>query len=128
LPQRTIVTVTDASGLSGRKRSWRETEYGIKATENWVMFHAVIEVDSFLVLSYVLTDSDVHESQTFGEAWNGLPSNFEVKRSLADSTYHGEACLATARQHGATPFHGIKKNARHFSKPETLYQKMVSFW
>ena len=51
-----------------------------------------------------------------------------MKRSLADSAYYGEACLLAARQHGATPLHAIKKNARHFSKPETLYQKMASFW
>ncbi|MCX6651734.1 MAG: hypothetical protein NT137_00035 [Methanomassiliicoccales archaeon] len=51
-----------------------------------------------------------------------------MKRSLANSAYHGEACLAAARQHGATPLHGIKKNARHFAKPETMYQKMASFW
>jgi hypothetical protein len=49
-------------------------------------------------------------------------------RDLADSAYFGNDCLVAARQHGATPLHGIKKNARHFSKPETLYQKMASFW
>jgi len=127
LPQRTIVAATDASGFSGRKRSLRETDYGIKATENWVKLHAVIEVDSFLVLSYVLTDSNVHESRMFGEAWNGLPSNIEVKRSLADSAYNGETCLAVARLHGATPIHAFKKNARFFSRPMTLYQKMANF-
>lgn len=127
LPRRTVVAATDASGFSGRKRSWRETDYGIKATENWVKLHAVIEVDSFLVLSYVLTDSNVHESRMFGEAWEGLPSNVEVRRSLADSAYNGEACLVAARQHEATPIHGLKKNARCFSRPETLYQKMSNF-
>jgi len=127
LPRRTIVAATDASGFSGRKRSWRETEYGIKATESWVKLHAVIEVDSFFVLSYVLTDSDVHESQMFKEAWNGLPSNVEVKRSLADSAYNGEPCLVVARLHGATPIHALKKNARFFSRPKTLYQKMANF-
>ena len=64
----------------------------------------------------------------FSEVWNGLPSNVQVRRSLADSAYQGEACLLAARQHGAASLHGIKKNARHFSKPETLYQKMASFW
>ncbi len=128
IPQRSVVAATDASGFSGRKRAWRETDHGIKATENWVKIHAVIEVDEFFVLSYELTESNVHDSQMFSEVWNGLPSNVRVVRSLADSAYHGEACLAAARQHGATPLHGIKKNARHFSRPETLYQKMVSFW
>ena len=127
LPRRTVVAATDASGFSGRKRSWRETDYGIKATENWVKMHAVIEVDQFFVLSYVLTDSNIHESRMFGEAWDGLPTNIEVKRSLADSAYNGEVCLAAARQRGATPIHGLKKNARCFARPMTLYQKMVSF-
>ena len=48
--------------------------------------------------------------------------------SLADSAYHGEACPTSAREHGAVPLHGIKKNARHFAKPLTNYQKMASFW
>ena len=64
----------------------------------------------------------------FSDVWSGLPSNIRVKRSLADSAYFGNDCLAVARQHGATPLHGIKQNARHFIKPKTLYQKMTSFW
>ncbi len=128
LPERSAVVATDATGYSGRKRGWRETKHGQREVEDWVKVHAAIEVDKFVVLSYELTPSNVHDSQMFSEVWNGLPSNINVERSLADSAYHGEACLAAARQHGATPLHGIKKNARHFARPETLYQKMVSFW
>ena len=57
-----------------------------------------------------------------------LPKNVSPKRSLADSAYFGNDCLAAARRHGAVPFHDIKKNARHFPRPETDYQKMASFW
>ncbi|MBE0518850.1 MAG: transposase [Thermoplasmata archaeon] len=128
LPKRSPVIATDASGFSGRKRSWRETDHGLKATQDWVKIHAAIEVDQFFVLSYCLTESKVHDSQMFPEVWDGLPQNVSPKRSLADSAYFGNDCLVAARQHGATPLHGIKKNARHFSKPETLYQKMASFW
>jgi transposase len=64
----------------------------------------------------------------FKSVWDRMPSNVTPKRSLADSAYHGEKCLAVAKQHGVTPFHVIKKNARHFKKPVTLYEKMVSFW
>ncbi len=128
LPKREVVIATDASGFSGRKRSWRETDHGLKASQDWVKIHAAIEVDQFFVLSYCLTDSNVHDSQMFPEVWERLPKNVSPRRSLADSAYHGEACLAAARQLGATPLHGIKKNARHFPRPETLYQKMVSFW
>jgi hypothetical protein len=50
-----------------------------------------------------------------------------VKRSIAESAYHGNACPATARQRGAAPVHCIEKIARDFSRPETLYQKMANF-
>ncbi len=120
LPSRSVVIATDATGFSGRKRPWREWEHSIKANQDWVKTHAAIEVDSFVVLSYELTPSNVHDSQMFSDVWNRLPGNVSPKRSLADSAYHGEVCLAAARQHGATPLHGIKKNARHFSKPETV--------
>jgi len=128
LPQRSVIVATDATGFSGRKRPWREVDHGLKATQDWVKTHAAIEVDSFMVLSYSLTSSNVHESQMFAEVWDHLPKNVSPKRSLADSAYHGEICLAAARQHGATPLHGIKRNARHFARPQTNYQKMVSFW
>jgi hypothetical protein len=93
-----------------------------------VKVHAAIEVDEFLMLSYALTSSNVHDSQMFAHMWDKLPSNVAPKRSQADSAYQGEICLAAARQHIATPLHGIKKNARHFTRPNTNYQKMTSFW
>jgi hypothetical protein len=75
-----------------------------------------------------LTDSNFHDSQMFPEFWDRQPKNVSPKRSLADSAYFGNACLAAASLHGAVPLHGIKKNARHFPRPETLYQKMASSW
>ncbi|MCX6653041.1 MAG: transposase [Methanomassiliicoccales archaeon] len=80
-----------------------------------------------MVLSFELTRSNVHDSQMFRQVWSGLPSNVQVKRSLADSAYHGEDCLLAARQHGATPLHGIRKNARDFERPKNFYQKLVNF-
>ena len=127
LPKRKAVVATDATGYSGRKRSWRETSYAMKAKENWVKVHAAVEVDEFLVLSYGLTKSNVHESQMFGEVWQELPDNVRPIRSLADSAYFGNDCLAAARRRGATPLHKIKSNARDFREPETLYQKLASF-
>ena len=127
LPRRKAVVATDATGYSGRKRSWRETSYAMKAKENWVKVHAAIEVDEFIVLSYRLTKSNVHESQMFKEVWQELPDNVQPIRSLADSAYFGNDCLAAARQRGATPLHAIKSNARDFREPETFYQKLASF-
>ena len=49
------------------------------------------------------------------------------RRSLADSAYVGNERLVVARQHGATPMHKIKKNARNFKKPETPYEKLCNF-
>ena len=64
----------------------------------------------------------------FEDVWDELASKVIPKRSLADSAYHGEKCLPAARRHGAVPLHGIKKNAKHFPKPENWYQKMANFW
>jgi hypothetical protein len=40
LPKREPFIATDASGLSDRKRSWCETDHGLKATQDRVMIHA----------------------------------------------------------------------------------------
>ena len=127
LPQRSAVVATDATGYSGRKRGWRETKHAQRALEDWVKVHATIEVDEFIVLSYKLTRSNVHDSQMFADVWDRLPPNVLPKRSLADSAYFGNDCLAAARQHGATPLHAIRKNARNFERPKNFYQKLVNF-
>ena len=127
LPRRQTVIATDATGYSGRKRGWRETKHAQRASEDWVKVHAAIEVDEFIVLSFELTSSNVHDSQMFASVWDRLPKNVSPKRSLADSAYHGEKCLAAARQHGATPLHAIKRNAREYERPRTFYQKLVNF-
>jgi len=120
LPRRQTVVATDATGYSGRKRGWRETKHAQRALEDWVKVHAVIEVDELIVLSYQLTKSNVHESQMFAEIWEKLPNNVSPKRSLADSAYFDNDCLAVARQNGAMPLHGIKKNARDFERPKNF--------
>jgi transposase len=127
LPRRQTVIATDATGYSGRKRGWRETKHAQRASEDWVKVHAAIEVDEFIVLSFELTSSNVHDSQMFASVWDRLPKNVSPKRSLADSAYHGEKCLAAAWQHGATPLHAIKRNAREYERPRTFYQKLVNF-
>jgi len=127
LPKRKAVVATDATGFSGRNDTWRGTDYGIRAIQDWVKTHAAIEVDSFFVLSYSLTRSNVHESQMFEAVWDGLPENIVPVRSLADSAYNGEKCLQVALRHGATPMHGIKKNARFFRHPKTAYESMTNF-
>ncbi len=128
LPRRLVVIATDATSFSGRKVGWREVDHAVKANQDWVKTHAAIDVDTFIVLSYELTPANVHDSQMFADVWMKLPLNVVPRRSLADSAYHGEKCLAAARQHGAVPLHGIKKNAKNFPRPMTLYQKMVNFW
>jgi len=127
LPKRKTVIATDATGFSGRNDTWRETDYGIRAIQDWVKVHAAIEVDGFFVLSYSLSRSKVHDSRRFGRVWDALPENILPVRSLADAAYTGEACLQAALRHGATPIHGIKKNARFFKHPETAYERMVNF-
>jgi transposase len=127
LPKRKVIVATDSTGYSGRNDSWRETDYGIRAIQDWVKVHAAIEVDSFIVLSYALSKSKVHESRRFGRVWKSLPENVKPIRSLADTAYSGEACLQVALSHGATPIHGIRKNARFTAHPETAYESMTNF-
>jgi len=127
LPKRKAIIATDATGYSGRKRGCRETPYALRAKEIWVKVHATIEVDEFLVLSYELTASNVHESQMFCDVWEKLPENVAPIRSLADAAYSGEACLAAARLHGATPLHALKSNARGLLERRINYNKLVHF-
>jgi len=127
LPRRKAVVVTDATGYSGRKRSWRATKHAQRAVERWTKAHVAIEVDRFIILSFRLTDSNVHESQVFEDVWDDLPDNVVPTRSLADSAYMGNDCLTVARRHGATPLHKIKKNSKNREEPETFYQKLVNF-
>jgi transposase len=127
LPKRDVIVATDATGYSGRKRVWRETPYARRPNEDWVKTHAAIEVDRFLILSYELTASNVHDSQVFSGVWERLPKNVAPTRSLADSAYHDESGLAAARLHGATPLHKIKKNARGLMEHRVNYNKLVFF-
>lgn len=127
LPKRKNIIATDATGFSGRKRSWRETPYNVRANQDWVKLHASIEIDTFFILSYELTKSNVHESKMFENVWQSLPDNIEPSKSLADSAYTNEKNISTAKKYGATPYHGIKKNAIYKHKPETNYEKMVNF-
>ena len=127
LPKREVIIATDATGFSGRKRGWRETPYAHRPNEDWVKTHAAIEVDRFLILSYELTTSNVHDSQMFSGIWERLPENVAPVRSLADSAYHGEPCLAAARLHGATPLHRIKKNAKGLIEHRVNLNKLVFF-
>jgi len=60
LPKRRVVVATDVTGHSGSKRPWCEVDHGLKATQGWVKTHAAIETDSFIVLSYELTASNMH--------------------------------------------------------------------
>jgi len=127
LPERKVVIATDATGFSGRKKPWRETEHAVKANQDWVKMHAAIETDSFYILSYQLTESNVHDSQMFGQVWEHLPSDVQPKISLADSAYNGNEVIEIARHHGAWPLHGIKKNAVYRRRPMNAYQRMVEF-
>ncbi|MFA5862400.1 MAG: transposase [Candidatus Thermoplasmatota archaeon] len=127
LPERNVIVATDATGYGSTKNAWRTTDYGLRATQPWVKSHVAVEVPQLLYLSTIHTSGRVHESQVFEEVWTSLPQNVHPTRSLADAAYTGEACLAAARKQGATPLHGIKKNARNTETPDSNYEKMVNF-
>ncbi len=65
LPRRECTAITDASGYSGRKSHWRDVDYGIRCTQDWVKTHITIEEESLIIMSYSLTESNVHESKQF---------------------------------------------------------------
>lgn len=127
LPVRECVVATDATGYGAKKRSWKDTDYGLRATEGWIKSHCAIEVPQMLYLSTVQTAGGVHESQKFADVWRELPVNVEPFRSLADTAYSGEECLQTALDHGATPLHHIRADAKHTKNPQDRYGALVNF-
>lgn len=126
-PKRKSVIATDGTGFSGRKRRWKDTKHPQRAIEDWVKVHAAVEIDSFLIVNYELTESNVHESRMFGKVWNDLPENITPVRSLADSAYTSDECIRIANGHGAKAFHDVKSNAIHDRYPKTAYRKLVNF-
>lgn len=127
LPSREVVVATDATGYSGQKSSWSRTDYGLRATQDWVKSHACVEIPTLLYLSTVQTPSNVHESQAFEAVWTGLPDGVSPVRSLADGAYQGNACLEVVRRSGATPLHDVRADARHVRWPRNAYEKLVNF-
>lgn len=127
LPDREVVIATDATGYSGRKRSWSETGFAARATQNWEKAHAAIEVPTLLYLNIEVTDSGVHESQVFDDVWADLPDNTDPVRSLADAAYSGNENLETVREQGATPIHDLRQDHRYERFPDSAYGKLVNF-
>lgn len=127
LPLRDVVVATDATGYSNQHAAWSETDYGLRATQDWVKVHAAIDTRTQLYLATVHTESDVHESQTFPEVWDALPEDVDPKRSLADNAYTGEACLQAVRETGATPLHDLRKDHAYARWPSSAYEKLVNF-
>lgn len=112
LPVRECVVATDATGYGAKKRSWNDTDYGLRATEGWIKSHCAIEVPQMLYLSTVQTAGGVHESQKFADIWRELPVNVEPFRSLADTAYSGEECLQTAfDRRNSAPSHPSRRQA-----------------
>ena len=127
LPARDVNSTSDATGYSGRKAHWRDVDYGLRCIQDWVKAHANIDADSFIIMSYSFTESNVHESVEFEKNWNNLPENVTPVRSLADGSYTSNEILEVVRKSGATPYHGIRKDAVCKRHPKTAYDKLVYF-
>jgi hypothetical protein len=127
LPIRKSVVAIDATWYSNKKRPWQETDYGFRATESWLKVHAAVEIPTLLYVSTVVTRGSVHDSRAFGDVLDNLHENVRPIRTLADAAYAGDACLRAAEEHGATPLHKFRKDARHFAVPTTRLQKLVNF-
>jgi transposase len=127
LPRREFTVITDASGYSGRKHHWRDVPYDVRSNQNWVKTHITIEKESLLILSYNLTESNVHGSKMFVNNWEKLPENVFPIVSLADGSYATKEICELVREWGAIPYHGVKSNAKCRRHPKDAYEKMVYY-
>lgn len=125
LPDRTVVLSTDATGYGNEKLPWSRASYTLRATQGWIKAHCAIELPSLLILSTILTPGHVHDSRKFSDVWADLPTNITPKRSLADAAYSGTHCLETARDHGATPLHCLRKDASATRLGQGAYTQLV---
>ena len=126
-PERKVVAITDASGYSRLKHSWRETSYAKRANPSWIKFNAVVDDATLQFLAMEVFDSNVHESQMFEAVWKKIPVGIRIVRSLADTAFAGLRCLNVVRARGATPIHRIRKDAVYSAKPSNAYQRLVNF-
>lgn len=127
LPARHVNAISDSTGHSGRKAHWRDVDYGLRCIQDWVKSHVIIDEDSLIIMSYSLTDSNVHDSVEFEKIWNDLPFNVTPVKSLADCSYTSNEILEIVRDSEAVPYHGVKKNAVCRKHPVTAYDKLVYF-
>lgn len=125
LPRREFTPITDSSGYSGGKQHWRDVPYDVRCNQNWVKTHITIEEETLLILSYNLTESNVHDSKVFRNNWENLPENVFPIRSLADGSYSTREICELVRDWGAIPYHGVKSNAKCRKHPSDAYEKMV---
>jgi len=126
-PDREAIIATDATGFSGQTTAWANKDPALRATENWEKTHIAVELPTLVSLSLDFTDANRHESQRFEAVWDGLPENVDPVRSLADAAYSGNDCLETAREHGATPIHDLRKDHRYERWPKTAYETLCNF-
>lgn len=126
-PERKVVAITDASGYSRLKHSWRETSYAKRADPVWIKFNAVVDDATLRFLAIEVYDANVHESQMFEAVWKKIPLSIKIARSLADTAFAGLRCLNVVRARGAIPIHRIRKDAVYAATPRTPYQKLVNF-
>ncbi len=89
--------------------------------------HAAVQVPQMLYLSTVQTAGRVHDSKAFECVLGAIPNNVKIVRSLADSAYTNQNCMAIARRRGAQPMHRPRSNAKWACHPETDYEKGVRF-
>jgi hypothetical protein len=126
-PERKVVAITDASGYSRLKHSWRETSYAKRADPRWIKLNAVVDDVTLQILAMEIYDSNVHESQKFEAVWKKIPAGIKIVRSLADTAFAGMRCLNVVRARGAIPIHRIRKDAVYSAKPKNAYQRLVNF-
>jgi hypothetical protein len=114
-------------GTTGANKPAATSPFAERATGNRTKVHPTIEIPRLLDLNTEFTAGRVHDSQRFAEVWANLPDTIDPIRNLADNAHTGNDCLTTARDHGTTPFHDLRKDHRYERFPETAYGKLLPF-
>lgn len=117
----------DSTGFSALRQSWRRTPYAHRANGPWIKSHFAIDIETGLVLSNVITKSNVHDSQAYVDVVDAIPPYFGVVRSLADGAYSGNPVLLAAQERGISPIHTVRSDAKWLRSPSNSFQKLTRF-
>ncbi len=122
-----LTIALDSTGFSPSMRSWRMTPYDERCRRRNRKTHLSMDTASGLVLSSVVTRSNLHDSGAYAAVIDAIPDWFGVRRTLADGAYSGTTNLDAADARGISPIHTVRKDAVWKRTPSTRFQRLVRF-